>query len=130
MIDLFMTNLLLASLSESDAAAIRPHLQTTYLESEQVLFEAGEEVTDVHFPTGAIVSLVVGLSSGEIVEAAMVGKDGVVGGFAALGGAIAVNRAVVQLPGPSLTCKLHILKNATHQSPSLLSILARHEQTV
>jgi hypothetical protein len=47
---------------------------------------------------GAIVSLVVGLSSGEIIEAAMVGKDGVVGAFAALGGNIPINRAIVQPP--------------------------------
>ena len=130
MTDLFMTNLLLASLSETDAAAIRPHLKTTYLESEQVLFEAGEVITEVYFPTGAIVSLVVGLSSGEIVEAAMVGKDGVVGGFAALGGAIAVNRAIVQLSGTALTFKLHFIKNTILKSPTLLSTLFRHEQTV
>ena len=130
MTDLFMTNLLLASLSESDAAAIRPHLKSTYLESEQVLFEAGDEITDLHFPTGAIVSLVVSLSSGETVEAAMVGKDGVVGGFAALGGAIAVNRAIVQLSGQSLTCKLYLLRDAILKSPALLSTLFRHEQTV
>jgi CRP-like cAMP-binding protein len=130
MTDLFMTNLLLASLSERDTAAIRPHLKKIHLEAERVLFEAGEEITDVYFPTGAIVSLVVGLSSGETVEAAMVGKDGVVGGFAALGGAIPVNRAIVQLSGPALTCKVSVLKNATLQSPSLLSTLFRHEQTV
>ena len=130
MTDLFTTNLLLASLSESDAAAIRPHLKTIHLESEQVLFEAGDEITDVYFPTGAIVSLVVGLSSGETVEAAMVGKDGVVGGLAALGGAIAVNRAIVQLSGPALTCKLSLLRTAILKSPSLLSTLFRHEQTM
>ena len=52
------------------------------------------------FPTGAIVSLVVGLSSGELIEAAMVGKDGVLGASAALGGNIPINRGVVQLAGP------------------------------
>ena len=77
-------NLLLASLSESDAAALRPHLKSVHLDHEKVLFEAGGKVTDICFPTGAIVSLVVGLSSGEVIEAAMVGKDGVVGAFAAL----------------------------------------------
>lgn len=57
------------------------------------MFEAGGEVTDIYFPIGAIISLVVGLSSGEIIEAAMVGKDGVVGAFAALGGNVPVNQA-------------------------------------
>ena len=123
-------NLILASLSESDAAALRPHLKSVHLDHERVLFEAGDKVTDIYFPTGAIVSLVVGLSSGEIIEAAMVGKDGVVGAFAALGGNIPINRAIVQLAGPSLTCKVSELRSAVLQSQSLLSTLFRHEQTV
>jgi hypothetical protein len=99
-------NLLLASFSDSDAAALLPHLKPVHLESEKILFEAGGEIADIYFPTGAIVSLVVGLSSGEIIEAAMVGKDGVVGASAALGGNIPVNRGIVQLGGPAMMCKV------------------------
>jgi hypothetical protein len=99
-------------------------LKSVHLEHERVLFEAGGKVTDIYFPTGAIVSLVVGLSSGEIIEAAMVGNDGVVGAFATLGGNI------VQLAGPALTCKVSELRSVVLQSQSLLSTLFRHEQTV
>jgi len=109
-------NLLLASLSESDIAVLQPHLKSIHLEHEKVLFEAGGNVTDVYFPTGAIISLVVGLSSGETVEAAMVGKDGVAGAFAALGGNVPINQAIVQLAGPALTCKVSELRSATLQS--------------
>ena len=123
-------NLLLAALSEADAEVLRPHLKPVHLEHEKVLFEAGEEVTDIYFPTGAIVSLVVGLSSGEIIEAAMVGRDGVVGAFAALGGAIPINRGIIQLAGSALMCKVSELRGAVLQSKSLLSTLFRHEQTV
>lgn len=123
-------NSLLASLSESDAGALRPYLKSFHLGHEMVLFEAGDKVADIYFPTGAIVSLVVGLTSGEIIEAAMVGKDGVVGAFAALGGNIPINRAIVQLAGPALTCKVSELRSAALQSQSLLSTLFRHEQTV
>jgi hypothetical protein len=73
------SNLLLASLSAGDAAALQPHLKPVHLEHEKILFEAGGEVAAIYFPTGTIISLVVGLSSGELIEAAMVGKDGVVG---------------------------------------------------
>jgi hypothetical protein len=93
-------NLLLASLSPSDAAALEPHLKRVHLEHEKVLFEAGGEVTDIYFPTGAIVSLVVGLSSGEVIEAAMVGKDGVVGASAALGGIFPSIRELFNSPAP------------------------------
>ena len=123
-------NSLLASLSESDAAALRPHLKLVHLEQQKVLFEAAGKVTDVYFPTGGVVSLVVCLSSGQTIEAAMIGKDGVVGAFAAIGGNIAVNQGIVQLAGPALTCKVSELSRAVLQSHSLQSKLFRHEQAV
>jgi len=76
-------NLLLDSLSPGDSAALHPHLKPIYLDQQKLLFDAGEPIDAVYFPTGAIVSLVVGLSTGEMVEAAMVGRDGVVGAAAA-----------------------------------------------
>jgi hypothetical protein len=106
------SNLLLASLSASDVAALRPYLKSIHLEPEKILFEAGDEMVDIYFPTGAIVSLVVGLSSGEIIEAAMVGKDGVIGASAALGGNIPNNRGIVQLAGTAMMCTVDALKNA------------------
>jgi CRP-like cAMP-binding protein len=124
------SNLLLASLSASDAAALQPHLSSIYLEHEKLLFEAGEEVAAIYFPTGAIVSLVVGLSTGELIEAAMVGKDGVVGAAAAIGGYVPSNRGIVQLAGTAMTCNVDALKSAALQSHTLLSALVRHEQTV
>ena len=124
------SNLLLASLSVSDAAALQPHLKPVHLEHEKILFEAGGEVAAIYFPIGAVISLVVGLSSGEMVEAAMVGKDGVVGASAAIGGNIPGNRGIVQLAGTAMTCNVDALKSAALQSHTLLSALVRHEQTV
>jgi CRP-like cAMP-binding protein len=123
-------NLLLSSLSVADAAAVQPHLKSIHLEHQKVLFEAGDPVTQVYFPTSAIVSLVVSLSTGETVEAAMVGQDGAVGAAAALDGKISINRAVVQIPGDSLVCEANALKGAALQSQTLLSLFMRHEQTV
>lgn len=123
-------NSILASLSASDSTALRPHLKPVHLEHEQILFEAGSQIEHVYFPTGAIVSLVVGLSSGETIEAAMVGNDGVVGAFAVLGGNVPINQGVVQLAGPAMTCKVSELRSVALQSMSLLSTLFCHEQAV
>jgi CRP-like cAMP-binding protein len=123
-------NLLLASLSASDAAAIQPYLKSVHLEHQRVLYEAGEPIGIAYFPAGAIISLVVGLSTGEMVEAAMVGRDGVVGASSALDGKISLSRAIVQISGGSLTCEVDALKGAALQSHSFLSKLIRHEQTV
>jgi CRP-like cAMP-binding protein len=74
--------------------------------------------------------LVVTLSTGEVIEAAMVGRDGVVGALAALDGRVSLSRAVVQISGHGAICDVEALKRATMQSATLQSLLIRHEQVV
>jgi CRP-like cAMP-binding protein len=123
-------NILLGLLSPSDLNRLTPHLRSAHFEQHYVLFEADEEIEHVYFPTSAVVSLVVTLSTGEMIEAAMVGKDGVVGASAALDGKISLSRGIIQLPGEIIVCEIGALKSAAMQSPKLLSLLIRHEQTV
>ena len=123
-------NLLLASLSPGDLAALQPHLKLAHFEQEQVLFEAGDTIDATYFPTSAVISIVVALSSGQVVEAAMVGRDGVLGASAALDGKMALSRAVIQLSGEAIVCSLAALRGAAMQSQPLLSLLIRHEQTL
>jgi CRP-like cAMP-binding protein len=125
-----MKNLLLSQLSPEDFERLEPHLKATTFKQHSVLFEAEKEIKHVYFPTGAVVSLVVTLETGEMVEAAMVGADGVVGASAALDGRVSLSRGIVQLPGDIVVCGIDELKSAALQSPKLLSLLIRHEQTV
>jgi CRP-like cAMP-binding protein len=125
-----MKNLLLSLLSPSDLKLLTPHLKSVNFEQQHVLFEAEEQIGHVYFPTGAVVSLVITLSTGEIIEAAMVGLDGVVGASAALDGKISLSRGIVQLGGEIIVCDIDALKSAAMQSAKLFSLLIRHEQTV
>ena len=59
-----------------------------------------------------------------------VGRDGLVGGAAALDGKMSLCRAIVQLPGEAITCKVDALSDAAFLSRSLISMLVRHEQTL
>ena len=61
--------------------------------------DAGQTIERVYFPHAGVVSVVVGLAGGEMVEAAMVGSDSIVGGSAALDGKVALNKAIVQIGG-------------------------------
>jgi CRP-like cAMP-binding protein len=124
------SNAILAALSASDASAIQPHLKSVHLESKRVLFNIGDIIDKVYFAAGAVVSLVVGLSTGEMVEGAMVGKDGVVGAAAALDSKIALTQAIVQLPGDAFVCDAATFKGVAMQSERLLGLLFRHEQAV
>ena len=112
-----MKNILLNLLSPSDLKTLEPHLKPARFEQHNVLFDADEKINHVYFPTSAVVSLVVTLSTGETIEAAMVGMDGVVGASAALDGKIALSRGIVQLGGEAIVCDIDALKSAAMQSP-------------
>ena len=125
-----MKNFLLSQLSEEGFKQLEPHLKIALFKQRSVLFEADGEIEHVYFPVGAVVSLVVTLASGEMIEAARVGSEGVVGAFAALDGRISLSRGVIQVPGYIVICKIDGLKSAALQNPKLLSLLIRHEQAV
>src|SRR3954466_4407112 len=127
---MLQSNAILTSLAESDAAALRPHLKATHLEQKTVLFEAGDTISAVYFPTTAVISLVLTFASGEMTEAAMVGRDGAVGISSALDGKVAMSRAIVQLGGNAMVCEQAAFRSAALQSERLIALVMRHEQTM
>jgi CRP-like cAMP-binding protein len=127
---MFQSNAILTSLSASDVAALRPHLKPTNLQQKTVLYDVGDTIKTVYFPTTAVVSLVVSLASGEMTEAAMVGRDGAVGLASALDGKVAMSLAIVQLGGDAMVCDPAAFKGAAMQSESLIATVMRHEQAV
>jgi CRP-like cAMP-binding protein len=124
------TNQLLASLPVADFELIRPHLHHTELVHQTVLVRAGQPISQIYFPHSGIISLVVSLAGGETIEAAMVGCDSVFGGAAALDGAIALNDAIVQLPGNASVLDIKHLRRAAEQSLPFRTTLIRHEQAL
>jgi CRP-like cAMP-binding protein len=125
-----MNNQLLSLLSPSDSKLLTPYLKPAKFEQKHVLFETDQQISHVYFPIGAVVSLVITLSTGETIEAAMVGSDGVVGASAALDGKVSLSRGIIQLGGEMIVCDIDALKSTALQSPKFLSLLIRHEQTV
>jgi CRP-like cAMP-binding protein len=124
------SNLLLGSLPKDAAERILPILKKVDLRQQTILFDAGDQIEHVYFPTSALVSLVVTLTDGQTVEAAMVGRDGIVGALAALDGRLSFSRAIVQLSGDGFMCDAGALKRIAMQNEALHSLLIRHEQAV
>jgi CRP-like cAMP-binding protein len=92
-------NRLLAALTPHDRDRLAPHLKEVHLERGRVLFEAGERIDQVYFPTGGIVSLVSLQEDGGSVETGAVGCEGMVAVDCLLGDRVSYNRALVQIPG-------------------------------
>jgi len=124
------SNHLLASLPAADLAMLRPHLEPIEFVRGAVLYDVGDTIGRVYFPHSGIVSLVVDLKTGETVEAAMIGRDGVVGGSAALDGDTSLSRAIVQIPGAGLQLELRPLRQVAEQSRACSTMLIRHERTM
>jgi CRP-like cAMP-binding protein len=121
-------NHLLASLAAEKRATLMPHLKVFELPQETVLFETGDTIKTVYFPLSGVVSVVVDLAAGEMIEAAMIGRDSLVGGSAAFDNQISLNRAVVQVAGTASALNVNRFRELAQQSESFRAKLARHEQ--
>jgi CRP-like cAMP-binding protein len=123
-----LSNHFLQSLSRGDLELLRPHLRDVKLIHSAVLFDAGGEIDRIYFPHSGVVSLVVALAGGDMIEAGMIGRDGVVGTSAALDGAVSLNRAVVQIPGVGSSIEIQQMRAAVAASKSLRIKLYQHDQ--
>jgi CRP-like cAMP-binding protein len=122
------SNQLLASLRTDKMAALLPHLAVVQLPQETVLFERGDVIKAVYFPHNCLISLVVDLASGEMIEAAMIGRDSLAGGSSAFDNPISLNRAVIQVAGAASVLEVDQFRQLAQQSETFRAKLARHEQ--
>jgi CRP-like cAMP-binding protein len=123
-------NHLLAALPAADFELLRPHLERVELVQEAVLVGAGDRLTKVFFPHHGVISLVVSLAGGGMVEVAMIGQDSVFGASAALDGNISLTDAIVQLPGVASTLDVRVLRTVASHSIGFRTTLIRHEQAL
>jgi len=123
-------NKLLASLPAKIFEALAPHLKTVELKHGTVLAEAGSTVQRVYFPHSGVISLVVDLSVGEMIETAMIGRDGVFNAASALDGKVSLNKAIVQLAGEASVMNVDKLRSIADEHKTFRSLLIRHEQVL
>ncbi len=96
-------NLLLARLPAADYARLIPTLDVVPLKLKDFLQKPGESLQHVYFPGGGYVSVLTALQDGGMVEVATIGREGMVGAFAATnGGAPGTSATLVQ--GETDTC--------------------------
>ena len=123
-------NNFLASLPAKDFELLRPHLKPFDMVHEDLLFDTGDIIHWVYLPHSGVISLVVGLADGQLIEAAMVGRDSLVGSSAALDGGVALNRGIVQVEGTASILDVKILREVADQSAIFRTTLIRHEQAL
>lgn len=92
-------NCLLAALPSEAQERIFPQMELVPLALGAVLYESGDTMRHVYFPTNSIVSLLYVMENGASAEISVVGNEGVVGIALFMGGESTPSRAVVQSGG-------------------------------
>jgi CRP-like cAMP-binding protein len=85
------------------------------LPQETVLFETGDTIETVYFPLSGVVSLVVDLANGDMIEAAVIGRDSLLGGSAAFDNQVSLNRVVVQVAGAAAALNANRFRELAQQ---------------
>lgn len=119
-------NHLLAVLPETEIERLFPYLEPVQLPLGHALYESGDRLSHVYFPTTAIVSLLYVMENGASAEIAVVGNEGVVGIALFMGGETMPNRAVVQSAGQGYRLKGHVLTQEFNRSGALQHLLLRY----
>jgi CRP-like cAMP-binding protein len=85
----------------------------------KILLEAGEALTHAYFVEAGVVGLATAFRSGATAVSALVGREGVVGVGAMLGGDVEVGRYVVHVTGSASIMETSRFRAALRQTPRL-----------
>ena len=120
------TNHLLASLPADVLDRLRPDLEEVALPFGATLEELGRPVRHVYFPHHGVVSMVMDLADGSVLEAATVGMEGMVGLPILLEAELAPMRGLIQVPGVAARIEADAFRLALGREPALRRLLLRY----
>jgi CRP-like cAMP-binding protein len=123
-------NHLLAELPQEVRDRLYPHLEPAPMPLGDVLYESGNRLRHVYFPTSCIVSLLYVMEDGASAEIAVVGNEGIIGIALFMGGETTPSRALVQSAGHAFRLKGQRLKDEFQRSGALQHLLLRYTQAL
>jgi len=123
-------NHLLSAFSPAERRRIYPHLQLVPMPLGKVLYESGDVMRHVYFPTDSIVSMLYVLADGASAEISVVGNEGLIGIALFMGGETTPSRAIVQSAGFAYRLIGQQLKDEFHRSGEMQLLLLRYTQAL
>lgn len=112
-------NTLLTSAEPETYARLAPHLELVTLKHRETIHGVTGPVSDLYFPTTALISLFVDMANGASAEVALIGNDGALGVMALICGTRAPFRVTVDTEGLAYRIKLELLRSELSRSRAL-----------
>jgi len=123
-------NHLLAALPPAVQERLFPHLESVRMALGKVLYESGDALRHVYFPTDCIISLLYVLQDGASAEISVVGREGLIGIALFMGGETTPSRAIVQSAGNAYRLAGQLLKDEFHKDGDMQLLLLRYTQSL
>src|SRR5205807_7129794 len=99
-------NHILRSLGQEEYARLLPFSQRVTLAAGDILFEAGDRITEFYFLDSGMASLLSTTEDGSTIEVGMVGYEGFVGSALVLGTKHTPYRSMMQIAGQATKLKV------------------------
>lgn len=112
-------NAFLSELTGEDFSLLRNHLSPHDLPAGATLHRYGEAIDEVFFPHSGLVTMTLPLHEGRGVGVALVGLEGLVGGFASAASAPASAESSVLIAGQASRIAASVFRHALDRSSSL-----------
>jgi CRP-like cAMP-binding protein len=121
-------NGLLTRLKPEQLDALRPHFELVPLPLRHVLYERGDRLEHAYFPQSGMVSLILRMEEGDMVEVGTVGSRGMAGVSLLMGGDTALHEALVQAEGEALSLPAATLTAALEHDAHLRRQFGRYQE--
>jgi CRP-like cAMP-binding protein len=125
-----LQNRLLAALPPEDRGLIAPHLVQVDLERGRLLYDPGDPIETIYFPTDGVISLMTLMENGAAIESATIGREGALGLMAAVAPRQSLSRAIVQTPVRTARMSAAALHEAWEKSPAIKQLVDRHSEAL
>jgi len=117
-------------LPQEEYERLLPNLEPVSLSIKQALYEPNEPIEYAYFLNNAVASLLNLMQDGQTIEAATVGKEGMLGVPLLLGTTQIPLQVLVQVPGDALRMKADVFKAEVSWGCPLHTLLLRYMQTL
>lgn len=121
-------NHLLAALPDSTKMRIFPQLKLVEMNLGDVIYESGQPIESVYFPTNCIISLLYVMLNGASAEISVVGNEGMAGVAVFMGGVSTPSRTIVQSRGHAYRMPSAELREEFNSHAEVRVLMLRYTQ--
>jgi CRP-like cAMP-binding protein len=123
-------NDLLASLPSNELASLRAHATVVEIAANSILYEAGAVLDCIYFPLDSLVSLLVVMPNGSVVEAGFVGPEGAVGTISSGPERTTLTRAIVITSGTALRLPFDVFVQMMDRSKTFRDLIHQNNNRI